>query len=470
MANLEDVSKVAGAILNQINSGVNISKSNGQMETGYNINPNTQTGAAALRRESLAQDIKNLTFGTQQFTLFPIIPRVPADNTVMQYTVQDGYGQSGASRYVSEGAIASLNLPDVNKKFVAMKYLSDTRNVSLQALAANNSRSPLDVQTDSAMMTIAESIEQGLFYGDADLTDKAPGNGKQFDGLYKLVDKKNVIDLKGESLTEQILNNAAVRVAKGFGVPSDAFMPIGVQADFVSQQLNRQVVLQQAPEGIASGFNINAYQSTAGVIKLHGSTIMDRGNILDEQDGVNLSGPAAPSEVTASIVAGEKPVFKDEDVLEALNYKVRVVSTAGNSLPALASAKLTDTKSNVALDIRVAGLYQEQPTHVEIFREDPESHEFYRIGLVGFNEAKREADGFHISFTDVNDRIPGTADVFVGELQERTIGLYEWKEMQRLPLAQVNASINFTILWWGALGLFAPKRWAIIKNVKARVY
>ena len=70
-----------------------------------------------------------------------------------------------------------------------------------------------------------------------------------------------------------------------------------------------------------------------------------------------------------------------------------------------------------------------------------------------------------ITFSDVNDVIPGTSDVFVMEMTARTTALYELLPMMRLDLAIVDASRSFTVLWYGGLGVFAPKRISIIKNV-----
>ena len=55
-------------------------------------------------------------------------------------------------------------------------------------------------------------------------------------------------------------------------------------------------------------------------------------------------------------------------------------------------------------------------------------------------------------------------------MNERTIALYELMPLLRLPLAQVNASQTFTTLWYGSLALFAPKRWAHLKNVAYKVF
>ena len=66
----------------------------------------------------------------------------------------------------------------------------------------------------------------------------------------------------------------------------------------------------------------------------------------------------------------------------------------------------------------------------------------------------------------MNQQIPETADVFVGELTPSVVHLFELLPMMRLPLAQMNASVTFAVLWYGALALRAPKKWARIKNVK----
>ena len=91
MANDLKLSPLAEELLSNMQGGV--SKS---FETGYNHGGENQTDAAALRRQSLADDVKNLTFGNEDFTIFPIIPRIQAVSSVEEYAVQNGYGESGA--------------------------------------------------------------------------------------------------------------------------------------------------------------------------------------------------------------------------------------------------------------------------------------------------------------------------------------------------------------------------------------
>lgn len=466
MSELENMSAEAKAILDG-HLGGDISKS---FETGYNIAGLDQIGGAALRPQSLAQDVKNLTYGDQDFTIFPLLPRMQANSTVEQYVIQDGYGDAGSSRFVDETGISAINDPGVRQKLVRMKYVSDTRRISLVSMQVRNIADPMTFETENAMKVIAKTIEYGVFYGDSDLSSIGAGEGREFDGLAKLIDKQNVIDLRGEILSETKLNEAATRVAKGYGTPTDAFMPIGVQTEFVNNQLSRQYVLMQAPEGLSSGFNVQGFNSSRGHINLHGSTIMDNDRILDESVGLALNAPVAPTAVVAKVNAGAGQ-FTDADVAGDLNYRVRV-SAAGavKSATTAVTVKATDKKSEIALDVTVAGLYQAQPEFIEIFREDAESHTFFLIGRVPFFQAERKADGFHLAFVDKNDVMPGTADVFLGEMNQRTIALYELMPLLRLPLAQFNASVNFTELWYGALAVFAPKRWAHLKNVGYKVF
>ena len=64
-----------------------------------------------------------------------------------------------------------------------------------------------------------------------------------------------------------------------------------------------------------------------------------------------------------------------------------------------------------------------------------------------------------------NIPVAGTSVAFVGELTDRTIGLYELMPMFKMDLARVSAAETFAVMWSGALGLFAPKRWVKLINV-----
>lgn len=454
----ENISPQAEQAVNAfLNAQEQLSKS---MVTGSNFGVLDQEGAGALRRQSLANDVKTLTFGNADFTIFQDISRKPARSTVEEYTIQTGYGESGASRFVSETGIGTINDPELARKIVKMKAVSDTRQTSLMATIVNNTENPLSIQRNSALLVIAKTIEEAIFQGDADLTSMGEGQGLQFDGISKLIDQKNnVLDARGASLTEPMLNKASVVVGKGFGRATDAYMPIGVHADFVNNQLGRQWVAQ-GQGSVNSGYTVPNFASTRGNIRLHGSTILGNEKILDLYRPIRQDAPAKPI-VTATVADG-KGKFAPED-LKAQEYAVVVVSQAGQSQPEFVTATVAKAISEVTINVEPANLYQARPDFVEVYRKGNETGEFYLVAREGFYKAVSGK----VVVKDANENIPETESVFVGELNSQVIELLELLPAMELPLAQVNATLTFAVLWYGALALYAPKKWVEIKNVKA---
>lgn len=432
--------------------------------TGYGITPESQTDAAALRREFLDDQITMLTWADGDLSFYRDITKRPATSTVAKYDVYLAHGRVGHTRFTREIGVAPISDPNLRQKTVNMKYVSDTKNMSIATGLVNNIEDPMRILTDDAISVVAKTIEWASFYGDSDLSENPDaGSGLEFDGLAKLIDKHNVLDAKGASLTEALLNQASVLVGKGYGTPTDAYMPIGVQADFVNQQLDRQVqVISDNGQNATMGFNVKGFNSARGFIRLHGSTVMELEQILDEN---SMQLPNAPQKATvkATLEAGTKGKFRDEDLTIDTEYKVVVVSDDAESAPSdVASVVIDDKKKQVKLGITINNMYQARPQYVAIYRKGLETGLFYQIARV---PASKAVDGV-ITFIDVNDEIPETADVFVGELTPSVVHLFELLPMMRLPLAQVNASVTFAVLWYGALALRAPKKWARIKNVK----
>lgn len=456
-----DLASEAAEIMNGVVGSNEINKS---FTTGTEIVTEDATGGQAFRRQSLASDVKNLTFGNQDFTIYTIIPRGTARSVIEEYVIQDVYGDYGSSRMVPEIDIATVNNASIQRKVVRIKNISDVRQVSLLSMQVDNIQEPLDFELNNAIMTVAKTIEYNLFYGDSDLTAQGEGQGQEFDGLSKLIPAENVIDLRGEVLTEQSLNQAAVKIAQGgFGTPTDAFLEVGAHANFVNNQLSRQWVTQGAGSDIASGFNVPKFVSARGSIALHGSTIMNKDRTLDLTARQNPQSPATPT-VKATVAEGSAK-FANSDLVSPLKYAVVLASKAGKSAPATAVATLASVKTEVSLAIDLGIQIIGDPTHVEIFRFDEKSGQYSLVSRIPFSEAKFANGTFSVNFVDKNDVIAGTSVGFVGELSDRTIKLLELAPMYRLPLAQVSAAITFTVLWSGALALYAPKRWVKLVNV-----
>lgn len=460
MGNLIDVSKVKkGDDLTSAQEEVLKS-----FTTGHGITPETQVDGGALRREFLETNIAMQTWTKDDLTFYRDITKVPVTSTVVKYDVYLSHGRVGASLFTTEIGVSEVNDPSLEQRIANMKFLSDTKQLTIASSIVSNIAEPLEILTNSAMETIARTIEWASFYGDGDLSDQNHSDtGLEFNGLAKLIDKDNVIDARGKKLTEEILNQGAVLITKGFGRPTDAYMPVGVHADFVNTLLGRQVQLMSSNgQGVTTGYNVQGFNSARGHIRLHGSTVMELENILDEYAPVRPNAPQTPK-VEAVVADNALGKFREEELAEsALAYRVTSHSDGATSNPSeITEASVTKTAQGVTLTITLPAMYQQRPKFISVYRRGLNTRQFYLLKRIPVSEAK---DGV-ITFVDTNDDIAETADVFMGEMSQNVVNLFELLPMMRLPLARTNASETFAVLWYGALALRSPKRWVRIKNV-----
>ena len=437
------------------------------MATGYETNPADQTGGAVLRPEELDAEITLLTYDESDLDFFNKVPRDRVSTTAYQFAVQTDHGGAGPHRFTNEYDISSVTDPVLRKNSVHMKYISDTKRQTIANKLSAKLEDSTRLLTRDAVINIAKTIEWASFYGDSNLTADTgiEGGGIQFDGLAKLIDPDNVLDVRGEALSQEILNEAAVIVGKGYGTPTDAFMPIGVQAKFVNNYLyNQTQIVANNSNNVDLGYNVQRFNSVRGPIELHGSTIMELDNILDEKALAKnaASAPMAPKVEVA--VAPGRGQFTGENDLTDYSYKVVVVGTDATSRPSeQVTTAVTNANDEVTLTIDVTSMYQAEPQYASVYRQGKRDGEYWLIGNVPLSAL----DGTSLTFVDSNQTLPETADIFLGEMSASVISLLEFFPMTRIPLAQQDATMTFTVLWYGALALRAPRKWVQIKNVDA---
>lgn len=439
--------------------------------TGLTPDPNGVGTTAALRRESLANNVRNITYGKDEFMFYRKIMEHPltATSTVEQYTIFDHHSPVGHGLTNYEGQISNPTDPHMVRKYVPMKYLSKTSNITLQATLVNSIADPMQIYNQDAITTIISMIEWESYYGDSDLSaSPEPKNGTEFDGLIKLIPDSNVIDNGGKSLSAEALTSAALTIQQAYGTATDAFMPAGAKAQFVntlieSNSLQQVGVKDNGTNAYDYGFTISNYlvPTTGNPIALNGSNVMNLPEQLDPQR-VGTAGKGLQPTVKATVAHNDKGQFREKhEVNSTLNYKV--VSVIGNNWTDATdvSAAVTAADDSVKLEITVPSVGRETAEYVTVFRQAEDGYYWCvaRIGLREVNEAG------NLVFVDRNKKIAGTVDVFVGDMSPEVIGMYQLLPLDVLPLAQLNASYTWTYLWFGALALFIPTRWVRITNV-----
>jgi hypothetical protein len=471
--------------LNTLNAGIEKSaKATQDIEKsaniGYNVDPSTGLTpdangvgtTAALRRESLANMVRSMTYGTEQFIFYRKLMEnaIVSTSTVEQYTVFDHHSEVGHGLTNYEGQVSEPTDPHMVRKIVPIKYLSKTSNITLQAQMVSSIADPVQVYNEDAVTTIISMIEWESFYGDSDLSaSPEEKNGTEFDGLVKLIPKENVIDNHGETLNTDALSNAAMIIQSAYGTATDAFMPAGAKAEFVNSLIESKS-LQQV--GIKADGNSDAYNygftisnylvpSTGLPVSLNGSNVMTLPQQLDPRK-VGTAGTALQPKVTSTVNNGDKGAFREKhEVGTTLNYKV--TATIGNkeTVATDVSAAVTAKDDSVALKITVPSIGENIAEYVSVYRLAEDGY-YWLIKRIGIREAD---DAGTITYVDRNEKIAGTVDVFVGDMSPKVIGLYQLLPLDVLPLARFSASNTWSYLWFGALALFIPTRWVRITNV-----
>jgi len=190
---------------------------------------------------------------------------------------------------------------------------------------------------------------------------------------------------------------------------------------------------------------------------------MENDKFFDAQHLGGQNAPAAPDAVTATIKASDKGQFTPDDVAAGnLNYKVTVSSDKGQSKETSVSATLDAADSSVAVAIKLPSAFVAAPKYVSVYREDVTTGNYFLLERIGVNTANETGT---ITFVDRNQVIPGTVDVFIGQMDPMVIRLYELLPLMSLPLPTQNKTLAWSVIWNGALALIAPKRFALIKNV-----
>lgn len=445
-------------------------------EAGTGITPATQQDGAAYRMESLDPNLNISTYGDADYTIYKDLYKQPIDQTVRKYTVYYSHGRTGHQMFQPEIAKLSSNEPKARQKTVNVKFLVDTKGSSFAMQWANTTVDTNTLLEISGINDIAKAIEYATFYGDSDLAAQE-SEGLEFDGLEKLMDPHNKIDMRGGSLTPQALNLAAVKIGRGFGTATDAYLPINIKGDFINSHLSAQRILQPNPQGqgMQVGFDIARFISARGNIALHGSTIMDLDKKLDLDAAIDENAPAAPKAV-ATVTTGTDGKFLEEDrkdkdgqavlnkeVGRDLKYRVVAVGTHDSIPSDIVTAKPANATDSVKIEVTLNRLVSAIPDYVAIYRQSdvPGAEDFWLVGRVPVSKME---DG-KITFIDNNDTIPGTGDVFVIENKPSTLRYLEFAPITKFNLAVTTTATNFALLWFGALMLVYPKRVAMLHNV-----
>jgi hypothetical protein len=438
---------------------------NKALEAGHEVNPLELEGGGAFRVESLENSLKVLTYGDQHIKFWKKIPKQKAFSTVEQYGQLLDYGrQQGA--FVGEGILPDTNDSTYARKAAFVKFMGTTREVSHPMTLVNSAFGNVVArQNQDGILWMLKQIEQSLFWGDSKLG--VGGNeGLEFDGINKMIDPDNTIDLRGNYLEEKHINWGAQMIIQNYGTPTDLFLPYEVMAQFSQEFFPKERVIMPTASGYQAGVVVNKFMTHGGEVEFNPNIFLHKTRPLNN----NASSFKAPA--VGTLAAGAPALGAvGTGGLPAGTYKYKVTfnNVHGESIPS-GEISVTITAGDTAKAVNLAVTNPVSTAfpieYIRVYRTEANKNEFFEVGRYAVATAN---SGAVTNLVDDGKVLANTYTAFMGEMSADIIAFKQLAPMMKMDLATLGPVIRWMILLYGVPVIYAPKKWMRYTNIKADV-
>lgn len=437
---------------------------NKALSAGHEVNPLNLEGGGAFRVESLENSLKVLSYGDQHIKFWKKIPKQKAFSTVEQYGQLLDYGrQQGA--FVGEGVLPDTNDSTYARKAAFVKFLGTTREVSHPMTMVNSAFGNVVArQNQDGILWLLKQLEQSLFWGDSKL---APGGneGLEFDGINKMIDPENTIDLKGQYLEEKHINWGAQMIIQNYGTPTDLFLPFEVMAQFSQEFFPKERVIMPTASGYQAGVVVNKFMTHGGEVDFNPNIFLTKTRPLS----LNASSFKAPAVGTLSVTEGN--VLVDTGGLPAGTYKYRATfnNQHGESIPTneiTVTIAGADVGKGVKISVTNPASTAFPIDYIRLYRSEKDGTQVYEVAKFAVATTGSGATTTHV---DTGAVWANTYTAFMGEMSADVLAFKQLAPMMKMDLATLGPVIRWMVLLYGVPVIYAPKKWCRYTNIKADV-
>jgi len=385
---------------------------------------------------------------------------MPAYNTGEEYNQITDYGAQDQGAWISEGELPQETDATYVRNYVTIKFLGTLRRVThVMSLVKPAHGNVITQETIAGTMYLLRQIERNLFRGDSAL------DPVQWDSVDKLITDgapaSNIIDLRGQPLTEDVLIDAALTIqdAPNFGVPTHLFLNPKVKADLVKTFFPRsRYDLQEKRNGLV-GLDIRGFTSPAGDVMFEPDVFINpTAGIPAGAVGDASTRPAAPAfTAQPSAAANAASMFTAADAGNYF-YQIVAVNRFGQSAAVSAAAVVAVTAGD-----RVSFTITDQSdaTYYRIFRTEAggaaaTAKEIARVP----NTASAVT-----AVNDDNESLPNTSSAYLFQGDRDNFSFKQLAPMVKVPLATIDTSIRWQQLIYGAPAVYTPGRNVIFRNI-----
>lgn len=451
-------------------SAADVAELNKALNTGAYGQANgvaAQTNGAALQVESLENSLKVLTYSDQHVKFWKKIAKTPAYSTVEEYNQLISYG-SNTGGFIPEGVLPETDDSEYKRQASFVKFLGTTREVTHPMTLVRSAHGDVIArENQNGILWLMKQLEHGLFWGDSSLA--APGKeGVQFDGLNKMIDAENTIDIAGKNLKDTDINYAAQMIIENYGTPTDLYLPFETLADFSNEYFPKErVIMPTQGAGYQAGLVVNKFQTHGGPVDFQPDLFLQKTKPLSATGTGGVKAPTAPATVVATINNDGTGAEFGKSGAGTYGYSVTACNRFGESVPTNAedvAVTSSDLTKGVKITITNASSMVVAPEYFCIYRTEANGKQKYCIAKIP--AASVNASGV-TTFIDKDETMPNTYTSFMGEFTPEVIAFKQLAPIMKMDLAMLGPSYRWMILLYGVPQLYAPKKWVRIKNIKA---
>ena len=456
------------------------------LAAGYDVNPTTMSGGAALRVQSLEESLKIVTYTDRHITFWRDVPKSPAYSTVEEFNRQESYGNDFFGAFYREGEIPLSNDSTYRRDTALVKFMGVTKEVTQPATLIHPAHGNLIAkENESGILWLLRQAEKSLFYGDKNLAFGG-AEGEQWDGLRNLIADDMLIDLEGAPLQEADFEEASNLLALNFAYPTDAYLGYSALSDLVKVMYPRHRVSLPAPREGRIGQSINEITTQAGDLALNATRFIEARPVAPAAArGPATHVPTAPSALAIATpgtqTTGEFDKSQgNQDARYA--YIVTAANRFGESAPSSKEISPIMTAANAALgraftiDITNAASVAIPPEYFNVYRtvalpasaSAPTDETEYCLVMQIPAESQANLGATPATagtLFDLNWNMPFTEELYIGELDPRVLTFRQLAPLMKLDLAVLAPAFRWMILLYGVLILFANRKWMRIRNI-----
>lgn len=446
---------------------------------GYAGKPTDLTYGGVIQTESLESTLKSVTFDMKNLKFWPAVSVDKAYNLFEQYNRLTSFG-SDSSPYMGEGGAPQEEDSTYIRDGQRIVFFGTRRKVSHQmTLVRTTVGDVVAQQAKEGTMHLLKNVEREMYWGHAHFADAAglqsgsmadiPANSIAMNGLLQQLLKGDqdsqqrsgdfegfgafrsiVADLGGLVLTQDDVEQEAVTILENFGSPTELhFEPAAISA-FVRQFYPQ---FRSAP-GLANqtvGYDVSKVTTTAGVMDLKPNLFLrPRGRVRGT--AVNANCPS----VAGLSLTGTHATTGGALAAGTFIYAVTLVNDFGESAPVFSAGITPAAGDKVTLSI--GGSLPAGVKFIRVYRTADgaaqATAEFIQNVKVGIS-----------AIVDAGVKMPGLGEGFLLDMGAETMKFKQLSPLSKINFAIVTTALEFAIVLYGALFVYAPRFNGVFKNV-----